>query len=91
MNILVLGAGMMGRAIAFDLHNYSNFDESKKITLHQKRIFSPFFLVMDIIIPILVKLVNYFFKVKKITDFILELFSYSVLSVWLLYIIRNEH
>ena len=27
MNILVLGAGMMGRAIAFDLHNYSNFDE----------------------------------------------------------------
>lgn len=27
MKILVLGAGMMGRAIAFDLYNYSNFDE----------------------------------------------------------------
>ena len=27
MNILVIGAGMMGRAIAFDLANYSNFEE----------------------------------------------------------------
>jgi lysine 6-dehydrogenase len=27
MNIIVLGAGMMGRAIAFDLHNFSKFDE----------------------------------------------------------------
>ena len=27
MKIIVIGAGMMGRAIAFDLHNYSNFDE----------------------------------------------------------------
>jgi len=27
MEILVLGAGLMGRAIAFDLYNYSNFDE----------------------------------------------------------------
>ena len=33
MNILVIGAGMMGRAIAFDLANYSNFEE---ITISDK-------------------------------------------------------
>jgi lysine 6-dehydrogenase len=27
MKLLVLGAGMMGRAIAYDLHNFSNFEE----------------------------------------------------------------
>ena len=26
MNILILGSGMMGQAIAFDLDKYSNFD-----------------------------------------------------------------
>ena len=30
MNIIILGAGLMGRAIVFDLINYSNFE---KITL----------------------------------------------------------
>jgi lysine 6-dehydrogenase len=33
VNILVIGAGMMGRAIAFDLANYSNFEE---ITISDK-------------------------------------------------------
>jgi len=33
MNVLVLGAGMMGRAIAFDLEKYSNFE---KITIGDK-------------------------------------------------------
>jgi lysine 6-dehydrogenase len=33
VNILVIGAGMMGRAIAFDLTNYSNFEE---ITISDK-------------------------------------------------------
>ena len=27
MKVLVLGAGMMGRAIAYDLSQFSNFDE----------------------------------------------------------------
>ncbi len=33
MDILILGAGMMGRAIAYDLANFSNFE---KITLIDK-------------------------------------------------------
>ncbi len=27
MNVVILGAGMMGRAIAYDLSKFSNFDE----------------------------------------------------------------
>ena len=34
MNILILGAGMMGRAIAYDLATFSNFS---KITIIDNR------------------------------------------------------
>ncbi|MEA2055326.1 MAG: saccharopine dehydrogenase C-terminal domain-containing protein, partial [Candidatus Thermoplasmatota archaeon] len=36
MKALVLGTGMMGRAIAFDLHNYSNFDNITMVDKDRK-------------------------------------------------------
>jgi len=40
MDILVLGAGMMGRAIAYDLSNYSNFEKITVVDKDKKILFS---------------------------------------------------
>jgi len=55
MNILVLGAGMMGRAIAYDLCNYSNFDritiaDKDRITLRSaERFFGADYITFEIL------------------------------------------